>query len=162
MDAQELGELYSRVGPVIYRRCLRLLGDRELAREATQEVFVRATRHAERLDPGDRECLPWLYRVATNYCLNALRDRPTEALGRSFETWLRDASPSAEARLLTNERIADLFRTLDERTAQIAFHSFVDEMTQDEIAQIMGLSRRTVGTHLRGFLAAAQTSKGAP
>ena len=73
MDRDEVSQHYRRLGPLIYRRCLRLLGNPESARDATQEVFVRMLRHSEKLD-SDRECLPWLYRVATNYCLNQIRD----------------------------------------------------------------------------------------
>ena len=79
MDRDEISQLYRRLGPLIYRRCLRLLRDPDNARDATQEVFVRALKHKETLK-ADRECLPWLYRVATNYCLNFIRDRFTTGL----------------------------------------------------------------------------------
>src|SRR4051812_7480584 len=68
--------LYRQHASAIQRRCRRILSDAEAAADVTQETFIRAARHAESLPPG-REALAWLYRVATNLCLNDLRDRRT-------------------------------------------------------------------------------------
>jgi len=54
--------------------CERFLGDREEARDAAQEVFVKAFRHAGRARPRGR-MFTWLYRIAVNHCLNRLRRR---------------------------------------------------------------------------------------
>ena len=51
LDARErVAELYRTYGPAIYRRCVRLLGDREAARDATQEVFGKLMRDAIKLE----------------------------------------------------------------------------------------------------------------
>src|SRR5207253_8064854 len=74
LDARErVAELYKTYGPAIYRRCLRLLGDKEAARDATQEVFGKLMRDARKLESRDT-ALPWIYRVATNHCLNLRRN----------------------------------------------------------------------------------------
>src|SRR5512138_4043947 len=66
-------ELYRQYGPSVYRRCLRLLRDPEAAKDATQEVFMKLVRDMPKLE--DRETvLPWMYRVATNHCLNLRRN----------------------------------------------------------------------------------------
>src|ERR1700719_1415116 len=47
LDPRErVAELYRTYGPAIYRRCLRLVGDTEAARDATQEVFGKLMRDA--------------------------------------------------------------------------------------------------------------------
>src|SRR5512138_1935798 len=79
-ERERAAELYRTYGPAVYRRCLKLLRDREAASDATQEVFVKLVRDISKLD-DPRIVLPWLYRVATNHCLNVLRDR-----GRRGET----------------------------------------------------------------------------
>lgn len=58
----------------IARLCGRLLGDREAALDATQEVFLKAYRKAPTLEPRG-QLYTWLYRVAVNHCLNRLRRR---------------------------------------------------------------------------------------
>jgi RNA polymerase sigma-70 factor, ECF subfamily len=74
MIENRLTELYRTYGPVIYSRCLRLLGDRAAAEDATQETFMRVHRHLDKA-PDPTEVLAWIYRIAANYCLNEIRDR---------------------------------------------------------------------------------------
>ncbi len=73
-DTQMLTLLYERFRRPIYTYIYRLLGNQEDAADATQEVFLRACMHWEKL--RDRESLgEWLYRVATNLCIDLLRKR---------------------------------------------------------------------------------------
>ncbi len=58
----------------LIRVCDRLLGDREEARDAAQEVLLKAFRHAGRVEPRG-QLSTWLYRIAVNHCLNRLRRR---------------------------------------------------------------------------------------
>src|SRR5215813_6025428 len=73
MTDDRLTALYRAYGPVIYARCRRLLGDGGAAEDATQETFMRVYRHLDKAD--SREALGWIYRIATNYCLNEIRNR---------------------------------------------------------------------------------------
>ena len=147
MDRDEISQLYRRLGPLIYRRCLRLLRDPDNARDATQEVFVRALKHKQNLK-ADRECLPWLYRVATNYCLNFIRDRKPQD-DRAPEEVLQ--AGSGESRLAARQQVIALLDKFDEKTRLVAVYSLLDGMTQEEIAAVMGLSRKTVGKKLSRF-----------
>ena len=63
--------LYTRYGPMVLRRCARLLGDEDAAVDATQEVFVRALERADQLHDHAPSSL--LYTMATRVCLNRLR-----------------------------------------------------------------------------------------
>lgn len=58
----------------LLRLCERLLGDREEARDAVQEVFLKAFRHAGGAEPRG-QLFTWLYRIAVNHCLNRMRRR---------------------------------------------------------------------------------------
>lgn len=58
----------------LVRLCQRLLTDREEALDAAQEVFIKAYQKAGKLKPKG-ELYTWLYRVATNHCLNKIRRR---------------------------------------------------------------------------------------
>ena len=154
MDEHGLDDAYRRWGGQIYRRCLKLLGDGAAAEDATQEVFVRLMQHAGRLSP-EGGYLAWIYRVATNHCLNVLRDGarlqicPTDALPEQGQ------SGPAEG-LATRELGVRLLRRFDEETRTIAVLSLVDGMSRDEVAEVMSLSRKTVGRKLARFIAGAQ------
>jgi RNA polymerase sigma-70 factor, ECF subfamily len=153
MEDQELGDLYRRFGGLIYRRCLRLLGDKAAAQDATQEVFVRLMRHSARLDPAGGY-LRWIYKVATNYCLNVLRDEaPLEIRDPAR---LPDSGLEGPAAAFPDRALgAQVLRRFDEETRSVAVLSLVDGMTQDEVADILGLSRKTVGRKLRRFISDA-------
>jgi RNA polymerase sigma-70 factor (ECF subfamily) len=160
MDASEVGELYRRFGPLIYRRCRRLLVDDERAVDASQEVFVRAVRHAENLT-SDRECLPWLYRVSTNYCLNLIREEKKSALfalsdaAHRSEEW----ECGIERTFFARREVERLLCRFDDTDAQIAVYAYLDRMTQEEIAEVTGLSRKTVGKRLKQIAEAAKENR---
>lgn len=155
MDRDEVSQAYRRLGPMIYRRCLRLLCNPESARDATQEVFVRALRHAHKLPP-DRECLPWLYRVATNHCLNRIRDGRRLEFRRPEDLPASLRGPGTERWLSARQRLVALLDRVDATTARIAVYAHLDGMTQEEIAEVTGLSRRTVGKKLKRIAASAR------
>ena len=153
MENEEIATIYRRLGPYIYRRCLKLLANPEEARDATQEVFVRLIRHAGRLN-DDQAYLPWMYRVSTNYCLNQLRGKKRLEFHQPEN--LEPEDYRTIGRLEARNLIVILIAKCDDRTAQIAVHRFIDGMGQEEIAGVMNLSRRTVGKKLKQLRLMAQ------
>lgn len=71
-DARAFEQLYQQYAGVVLNLCFRLLRDREDAKDLTQEVFVRAFTDAGSFQHRAHP-LTWLYRIATNLCLNHLR-----------------------------------------------------------------------------------------
>ncbi len=151
---EQAARLYREHGPAVYRRCLRLLGDREAARDATQEVFVKLVRDMKRLE-GRETALPWIYRVATNHCLNLRRDaarRREEELEPALEV-----SGRAPADLYPERQLAQrVLSRFDETTRAVAVGVLVDGMEREEVAEALGISRRTVTRKLGRFLGNAR------
>jgi len=149
--------LYRQHGPVVYRRCVRLLGDREAARDATQEVFLKLLRDQARLGDGER-ALPWIYKVATHHCLNLRRDGRHRArlLGAASPDELEIAADAATP--FPERRLAQqVLGRFDPTTQAVAVGVLVDGMEREEVAGALGLSRRTVHRKLSRFLAAARS-----
>lgn len=147
--------LYREYGPLVYRRCLRLLRDPEAARDATQEVFMKLVRDMERL--SDRETvLPWLYRVAMNHCLNHRRNASRRGEDKA-ETELE--IPDGPARVSYPDRhlVQKVLSRFDATTQTVAVGVLVDGLEHEEVAEMLGVSRRTVARKLDRFLENART-----
>jgi RNA polymerase sigma-70 factor (ECF subfamily) len=145
--------LYREMGPLVYRRCLRLLRDPEAARDATQEVFLRLVRGEVALE--EREDLaPWLFRVATNYCLN-LRRNARHRGETSMDDGVELAEPVRGDRLdaIVVQRLLARF---DTTTQLIATAILVDEQEHEDVAAALGLSRRTMARKLERFIELAR------
>jgi RNA polymerase sigma-70 factor, ECF subfamily len=147
VNTDRIAELYRTWGPAIYRRCLRLLRDQEAARDATQEVFRKALSSPEKLADPDA-ALPFIYRVATNHCLNERRN-----LGRRGETKLVDLDvASCHPEFPQRRLVQRVLSRFDARTQSIAVGVLVDGMEHEEVADALGISRKTVSRRLARFL----------
>jgi len=148
MDEAAVARSYEQHAGAVYARCLRILRDRDAARDVTQEVFVRCFGHRFRLrDGGGGELLAWLYRVATNLCLNLLRDRD---LRRRAHRDVPPPAPVAPAGPAARE-LRDRLDGLDRRTQEIVVYVYLDGMTHAEAARVAKVSDRTVRACLARF-----------
>jgi RNA polymerase sigma-70 factor (ECF subfamily) len=152
IDRAELEALYRSYGPLVRRRARTLLGDDLEAQDAVQEVFVRVI-GAMREFRGQSQPSTWLYRITTNLCLNRIRDarRRRERLARLGEGQAGRSQPSQQAPVEARATLRRLLAHLPPELAEIAVYYHVDEMDQAEIANILGVSRRTIGYRLDRF-----------
>jgi RNA polymerase sigma-70 factor (ECF subfamily) len=150
---QSAALLFERHGAAVYRRCLALLRHDELARDAVQEVFVRVVAQLGRFR-GQSSALTWLYSVATLHCLQQLRNhrRRDGKLAGLQAAGEPPPSPAVEDRLT----VAALLEGAEPALQQIVVLRLIDGMTADEVAEVTGLSRKTVTRKLQGFIAAAR------
>jgi RNA polymerase sigma-70 factor (ECF subfamily) len=150
MADDELSELYRAYGPAIYARCRSLLGDDAEAEDATQETFVRVHRHLSRVPKG-REALFWIHRVATNHCLNELQRRRRRPLPVP-ELPDDGAAAIVEERFEDRDLALQVINRAQAKVKPAAWLYFVDGFEQEEVAGILGMSRRSVASYLATFL----------
>jgi RNA polymerase sigma-70 factor (ECF subfamily) len=155
MTRGELEELYASAGAAVERRCRALLGDGEEARDMVHEVFLRAVIHGGEFR-GEASPMTWLYRITTNLCLNRLRDRKQHLPLELLAEVLPAAATSPEGTASARQKAHALLDGLDERTRAAVVYRYLDGMTQDEIAEVTGWSRKTLGKKLREFEQRAQ------
>jgi RNA polymerase sigma-70 factor (ECF subfamily) len=143
-----LASLYAKYAPAIYAHCRRFLQSPAAARDATQEAFVRVLAHGVSL-PREEEALRYLYRVATNVCLNLLRESSVHA--RATPTLVARTPPtgSAESGVADRQFVAVMLERCGEGGARVAIMHYLDGMSQVEIAQVLGITRRTVFNRLK-------------
>jgi RNA polymerase sigma-70 factor (ECF subfamily) len=140
--------LYEEFAPIIYARCESMLRDAAAAADATQETFIRLYGKLEHLD-DKRDALALIYRVATNHCLNLVRDtrRREELLG----TFLPKLDLDGENAWLEADLARRLVSGVPIEVAAIAWLHHVDGLSQAEVSEVIGVSRRTVVNRLAEF-----------
>jgi RNA polymerase sigma factor (sigma-70 family) len=153
--ALDLDACYRRYGPLVYRRCLRLLRSEAQAEEALQDVFVELVRHRERIE--DRGLSSLLFRMATNVSLNRLRTRGRRPEHRDEQLLLSIAlDEELEARSLAERVLQQLFGREPPSTRVMATMHYVDGMTIEEVAAEFEMSVSGVRKRLRTLRARLQ------
>jgi RNA polymerase sigma-70 factor, ECF subfamily len=152
MEESAVAEVYRQYAAAVWRRCRRILRDEQLAFDLTQEVFLRCLRHHSGLRPG-RELLAWLYKVATNLCLNELRDARARHPDDAETAARADIEiPTNETESADRQLTLQILRGLDRQTQELAIYVLVDGMTHAEAASVAGVSERTVRYRLDRFV----------
>ena len=134
-------EPYDRYGPALLRKAERMLQDRDEAKDVVQGLFLDLLQRPS--TPAD---LPYLYRAVTHRCLNHLRDRRNQVslLTNTDQAQRGLARTRLDDRVVDRQLLASLAERIDPQTWEILVYHFVDDMTQDEIAVLIGTSRKTV------------------
>jgi RNA polymerase sigma-70 factor, ECF subfamily len=146
----DIEEFYQKYGPMVLRRCRSILKDEDAAYDAMQDVFIKLLQNRDRLKGDYPSSL--LYRMATNICLNMIRD------GRSIPVSPDDAiigniahADDAHDRFVMNDFLNYVFRNEHESTRTMAYLHYVDGFTYEQVAAETGLSVSGVRKRLRTF-----------
>jgi len=151
----DAGQLFETYHDRIYRYVLHLVQDAAEAEDLAQETFLRAYRCRESLhDPA--AVVSWLYRIATNVCIDRLRQRKPQISLDGEEVAspvasLGAESPSAQQaveRKETSECVQQCLRFLPDRYRAVLLMHEVYSLTAKEIAALMDLNLTTVKMRL--------------
>ena len=144
-----LERLYRDHADRVFGLCLRMTGDRVRATELAQDVFVRAWEQLDRLQPGS-DTGAWLWRLATNVVLNALRSdrRRVARVAPVPEPALLErvnmGTPLPVRRLSIDAAIA----RLPDRAREVFVLHDVEGFASHEVSKLLGVAEGTVRAHL--------------
>ncbi|MBL8890711.1 MAG: RNA polymerase sigma factor [Planctomycetaceae bacterium] len=128
---------------LVFSLCLRLLGQRQDAEDATQETFSRVLRSLSQWD-STRRFEPWLLTVAGNRCRTKMAKRRRQ-VSHSMEDCDQIESATTDSGLILEEVRAGLRLLREEyRTVFIKFH--LEHRSFEEIAEDLGMPYATVKT----------------
>jgi RNA polymerase sigma factor (sigma-70 family) len=139
-----LADCYARYGTTVLRRARALMGNPAEASEVLQDVFLTLHERPEQFR-GQSSILTYLYSVTTHCCLTRLRNEANRRRLRAEH--VPDPEDNADIPRVSPETAVlarRILAQLPESVAQVAVYMAVDGMTQDEIAETMGCSRRRV------------------
>lgn len=145
--------LFEQYSTPIYNYVLRMVGDPDRAADIAQDTFVKAYRKLDSLT-DEAAARAWLYRIASNTAIDEIRRRrftvrmdPQEPAHAQRP----DGEPGPEAQLLASqldERIQRALLRLKPNHRQCLLLSDLEDMSGQEIGEVMGLSYGAVRTLL--------------
>lgn len=143
-DRRAFSELVRRHQTVVYRSCYRILGDREDAKDASQEAFLRAYRKLDTYR-GQSAFRTWILRVAMNVSLNerGRRGPPRTGVAAAEEI---PSLEVPEAELMRAETVAEIHEALQlvraEHRAAVVLRD-LEGLSYQETAESLGIAEGT-------------------
>ncbi|HEY3756219.1 MAG TPA: RNA polymerase sigma factor [Opitutaceae bacterium] len=156
-DAQALREFYQRHVNGVAGLISCILRDREEARDAVQEAFIKVWRSAGVYRPERAEVMGWLIFIARNSAIDRLRKQRRELARRSELFPAEDMAAPTDTAEEVNLRLDEL--SVSQRQALKL--AFFEDCSQAEIATRMQVPVTTVKNHLHRGLARLRQLKGA-
>ncbi|NOY25279.1 MAG: sigma-70 family RNA polymerase sigma factor [Oligoflexia bacterium] len=162
-DREAYSDIVRRYQDRIFTLSLRWMGDRQVAEEVAQDVFVALYRSLDRFR-GEARLSTWIFRVTVNHCKNRRLYRRRRKMGqheplegpRSLDDdgpvrQLPDKGPGTDTRVHRSEAariLQDALDQLDDSYRTILVLRDVEDLPYEEIAQILELPRGTVKSRL--------------
>jgi RNA polymerase sigma-70 factor (ECF subfamily) len=153
-DTAAFGELVSRYEEKLTRYGRRFLARTEDIEDVVQDVFLKAYENMQSYDASYRFS-PWIYRIAHNAYVNVLRKHAHRSFNFiDFDTLVspfsyhEEVENEGERRVLREALDAGLSR-IDEKYREILVLHYFEELSYDEIAEVLRIPKGTVGVRLR-------------
>jgi RNA polymerase sigma-70 factor (ECF subfamily) len=147
----------------VFNLAFRLLGDREEAEDLAQEVFINVFRHLPRFR-GDAQFSTWIYQITLNHSRNRLKylkrrhQHATDSLDDPILTsegeiekdlpYEGDVPEDVLHRLQVQELVQSALDELREDYREVLVFRDIQELSYQEIAEILGLPEGTVKSRL--------------
>ncbi|HYE75854.1 MAG TPA: sigma-70 family RNA polymerase sigma factor [Blastocatellia bacterium] len=135
----------------------RLLGNRDDARDAAQETFLRVYKHLAKFDLK-QDFSAWLYRIAINVCRDVARKRVTHFRTASIEDEIQSgnlnellSTDNTEAAAIQAQQQKIILRALDtlsEKERRALVLRDLEGLSTEEVARILGSSQTTVRSQI--------------
>lgn len=143
----DLEAFYARYGPMVLRRCRHILKDEQSAFDAMQEVFLKILQKKNTLTVAHPSSL--LYRMATNICINRIRNERKHEIRRYLDIFLNTSFfDRQEDETIAKYLFEFVLKKEKGTTRKIAVMYFLNGMTIKEVAATVKLSTSGVHKHL--------------
>ena len=148
-----LSALYDRYGRTVFGVGLKILGDRSLAEELVQEVFLKVWRSSSTFDPSRGGFSTWLFRVTRSCAFDLYRKRASRVRqvsnGEVHIAAVRDSSDGPEEAVdesWLSWRVSRALEALDQAHREVIELAYFGGLSQREISLRTGVPLGTVKT----------------
>jgi RNA polymerase sigma-70 factor (ECF subfamily) len=145
-DPVILGQIYDEYFGRIYAYIYHRIGDARVAEDLTADVFLRMLESVKAEKGWQTSLTGWLYRIAHNLVIDHYR-RQSKRDGPSLDERLVAAAESTSLRmetLLSQEQLRTAIQTLTEEQQQVVVLKFVEDLSNAEVARILGKTEGAV------------------
>jgi RNA polymerase sigma-70 factor (ECF subfamily) len=151
--------LMQKYHDAIFNFVYRMVHDREQVEDLTQEAFIKAFGSLKTFNE-EYAFSTWLYKIATNNCIDYIRKRklqmysinkPIESRDSDFSFELPDESYEADREIIDDQRarmLKEAIEQLPEKYRRVIHLRHVDEKSYEEIAAMLKLPIGTVKAHI--------------
>ena len=158
-DNSAYKHLMKKYHDAIYSFVYRMIHDKDQVEDLTQEAFIKAFSSLRSFN-DEYAFSTWLYKIATNNCIDYIRkrklqtfsiDKPIESRDGDYAFEISDETYEADRRLINDQRsvlLADAIRSLPEKYRAVIQLRHVEEKSYEEIAAQLKLPIGTVKAHI--------------
>jgi len=155
---------------VVYKTAYLILGDAHRAEDVLQEVFIKVHKSLDTFDSRKGAFSTWIHRITVNQCITEYRNRHSLFLSVSLESLKEEGLDPAgtdsrhpeELALKREEgqRIQRAMKTLDRKHRAVVTLRYFDELSYEEIAQVLSIPLGTVKSRLNTAIRALRQELG--
>jgi RNA polymerase sigma-70 factor (ECF subfamily) len=146
-NERDVRAAYTRYGGELLGFALNALNDRQLAEEVVQETFVRAWRSGHEFDISRGSLRTWLYAIARNGIVDALRRRKTRERHSPVEN-IDFPVPDRFDQLLTSIQVDAALKRLTAEHRHVVLEVHFQGRTCAEVADRLGIPASTTRSRL--------------
>jgi RNA polymerase sigma-70 factor (ECF subfamily) len=154
-DETALADLYDRYASFVYGLAVRMLVDRQIAEDVTQEVFVFVWEHPGRIDPGRGTLRGFLGTLTHRRAVDAIRREQARRRREARVAPAEDVDDFSEAvlRADTAGRVRRAVEALPDQQRRALELAYFDGYTYRQVADVLGIPEGTAKSRLRMALA---------
>ncbi len=152
-DIAAFEEIYRQYSGMVYRVALRVTGRTEDAEEVTQDVFLSVHRHLGSF-AGNSALKTWIYRIAVNSSLNAMKKRRSKRMEMPWEEGFDPEDQHSDVREQVErevraQEISELFGLLNPDQRACLILRAQEGLSYLEIAKALNINMNTVRSRLK-------------
>jgi RNA polymerase sigma-70 factor (ECF subfamily) len=141
-------QLYRRYAGKVFAKCISMLSDEGLARDATQEIFIKILLNLSKFTEQS-SFSTWVYSITYNYCIDLIRKKKKVPL--LFSEDVGKISKESEVEIpdsvlleMKQERLAKVLDRLPPGDKAILMMKYIDELQIKEIGDILGKTESAI------------------
>lgn len=148
-NTQDFTLLYRRYARKVFAKCISMLGDEALARDATQDIFIKVLLNLSRFNEQS-SFSTWVYSITYNYCIDMIRKKKkipllfTEDVGKVGQEVAEAEIPDSVLLEMKQDRLEKVLDRLPPGDKAILLMKYIDDLQIRDIAEVLGKTESAI------------------